>query len=152
MPLITLKQRGELYLHEGMWKVQWCQEAIDAAGIFVERRRLSVPRPAPMESVRKRRSGSRYGTFFSKCPRQKVHRIQGRRLPSSWSAFLCRNTSRRKPHPAKLTSRRFLQLSPTWLWTHPASLHPVRAVPRNRTCASDFPCPSQFRESGHLAT
>jgi integrase len=38
MPLIRLQQSGELYLHDGVWKVRWCQEAIDAAGIFVERR------------------------------------------------------------------------------------------------------------------
>ena len=38
MPLIRLQQSGELYLHDGVWKVRWCQEAIDAAGIFVARR------------------------------------------------------------------------------------------------------------------
>jgi integrase len=38
MPLIRLQQSGELYLHDDVWKVRWCQEAIDAAGIFVERR------------------------------------------------------------------------------------------------------------------
>jgi integrase len=38
MPLIRLQQSGELYLHDGVWKVRWCQEAVDAAGTFVERR------------------------------------------------------------------------------------------------------------------
>ena len=38
MPLIRLQQSGELYLDDGLWKVRWCQEAIDAAGVFVERR------------------------------------------------------------------------------------------------------------------
>jgi integrase len=38
MPLIRLQQSGELYLHDGVWKVRWYQEAIDAAGIVVERR------------------------------------------------------------------------------------------------------------------
>jgi integrase len=38
VPLIRLQQSGELYLHDGVWKVRWCWEAIDAAGIFVERR------------------------------------------------------------------------------------------------------------------
>jgi integrase len=38
MPLIRLQQSGELYLDDGMWKVRWCHEAIDAAGTFVERR------------------------------------------------------------------------------------------------------------------
>jgi integrase len=38
MSLIRLQQIGELYLHDGVWKVRWCQEAIDAAGALVERR------------------------------------------------------------------------------------------------------------------
>jgi integrase len=37
LPLIRLQQSGELYLHEGLWKIRWCQEAIDAAGLLVER-------------------------------------------------------------------------------------------------------------------
>src|SRR6516162_6566998 len=38
MPLIRLQQSGELYVDDGVWKVRWCQEAIDAAGTFVQRR------------------------------------------------------------------------------------------------------------------
>jgi len=38
LPLIRLQQSGELYVQDGVWKVRWCQEAIDGAGILMERR------------------------------------------------------------------------------------------------------------------